>query len=272
LTVAGPTGWDFLKTVEGHYYPTFWEAAVARGLCADDQIWSDTVREAIMVERSLSKRIRWMAIFLGNVKPSDPLRLLEENMPFLINERSPVPVAQQKKRLFLRIEFILRRNGTHPSGEKSASEQIGLPRPEGLEEIADEEWITVSQNALQLMLVCLFQEEYFPGTMFGDWADEADDRSGQPRAGFSRYKRDYDAQLSKCNQRQKDFVSKVMRTVQRIRDAKRANSSFGHIQRLFYLTGDGGTGKTFTYNVCSCESDITVEFSDLDRWPEVFKG
>lgn len=48
-----------------------------------------------------------------------------------------------------------------------------------------------------------------------------------------------------CNPEQKKFIDQVMKSVNEVKQ----NGKKAKCQRLFFLTGDGGTGKTFVYNV-----------------------
>lgn len=135
----------------GHESPckTFWEAAIGRGLCADDTLWKATVADAMRNTRTRGMRIRWLAVFLSNIQVTKAQEILDENWEYLINEKSSRPIAQQKQHVLRRFEFILRRNGVHPSeipdeegNYKSACEQIGLSRPEGLD-LSPDDWINV---------------------------------------------------------------------------------------------------------------------------------
>lgn len=60
----------------------------------------------------------------------------------------------------------------------------------------------------------------------------------------AEYAAEWDAFDKQLHNEQRSFVDAVCRSVELRRDNKLDPS-----QQLFMLTGDGGTGKTFTYNV-----------------------
>ena len=50
LNVRGPTGYEDLRTVDGHVFQTFEEACMERGLLESDTHWEDCLEEAILTQ------------------------------------------------------------------------------------------------------------------------------------------------------------------------------------------------------------------------------
>jgi len=113
------------------YHETFFEAAVARGLVADDGLWIKTIREAFAGISSLRRKINWIAMLLSNAEAENPLDILDRFLDDLVPRRYNDLSTEQRRQFVLRyIEYILRRNGIQPRGIKETScERIGLPAP-----------------------------------------------------------------------------------------------------------------------------------------------
>lgn len=75
--VVDPTCWEDLRTFENVVYPTFLEAAKARGLMSDDIIWRRTIQEAFDSNKRIQQRIRWLAMFFGSTNLTNPTALLD---------------------------------------------------------------------------------------------------------------------------------------------------------------------------------------------------
>ena len=61
-----------------------------------------------------------------------------------------------------------------------------------------------------------------------------------------------DANTAKANKEQSDFIQDIVDAARaRMNERTATKKVLGdpNMQRLFYLTGDGGVGKTFVYNV-----------------------
>jgi len=107
--------WDDLKIGDnGTQYDTYAAAAVARGLFIDDTTWDATVRDAMAEKRSLTDRIRWFAIFIANVLPKDPTKLLNDHFDSLSNWPG-LNETQKLQKLLTRMEYILRSHGIRPN-------------------------------------------------------------------------------------------------------------------------------------------------------------
>lgn len=110
--VYGPTSWDDYKTYDVPY-DTYWEAAVARGLCDDDQyIWRQSANAAMLTLKTLRERVYWMAVFLIKNQPNNPLQIVDENLQYLtpraITHSDPDVLLEMRRRYFLlRLEYIM---------------------------------------------------------------------------------------------------------------------------------------------------------------------
>ena len=65
------------------------------------------------------------------------------------------------------------------------------------------------------------------------------------------YKKHFDENIRKANSEQKNFVEMIInaakvRALERVKEIRYPDSD---LQRLHFLTGEGGVGKTFVYNV-----------------------
>lgn len=96
------------RTYGGTDYATYWEAAVAQGLCDDDQcVWRNAAGAAMQSLKHLRERVHWMAVFLINTQPNNPVQILDENLEWL----APRAITDDELRrtYFLRrLEYMLR--------------------------------------------------------------------------------------------------------------------------------------------------------------------
>lgn len=86
LHVRGPTSFMDLRTVNGHQFTTFTEAAVALGVVRNIRIWNETLEEAINVEIASSVRTLFAMICINcvpvNPSPFDLWQQYGEQMSF----------------------------------------------------------------------------------------------------------------------------------------------------------------------------------------------
>jgi hypothetical protein len=138
--------------------------------------------------------------------------------------------AAKRQRLLTRIEYILRAHGIKTTDDKAtACEIVGLPAPENFRMTVQDE------------IDCTYFQEEFLADKLND--DDEQEEAGTPRQPSSSHKDNYKLWHSQCTEKeQRPFVDRVMKAV-------RAKPADKNTQRLFFLTGAGGTGKTFTYNV-----------------------
>lgn len=101
---------------------------------------------------------------------------------------------------------------------------VGLPAPKNFRMSNDEQ-----------MESTYFRDDY----MAQHLADEDDDNAN-PTSSYQNKFQTWHAQCT--DQEQKPFVEAVLKAVQ-------ADPRDQNVPRHFFLTGAGGTGKTFTYNV-----------------------
>lgn len=95
------------------------------------------------------------------------------------------------------------------------------------------------------------QLTYFQGDFF---ASRSADQSTDLWT-IDQYRKFYDDNLLKQTMQQHSIVNEIMnsanaRHLERLAlESKRSFHVDDQLRRLFFITGDGGTGKTFTYNV-----------------------
>lgn len=83
--VTGSTSFEDLRTFEGVVHNTFQAACVARGLCESDQLWRDTLQEA--VQRCLPEEVRRIFVaILNHALPADPGALWTEFRAHLLED------------------------------------------------------------------------------------------------------------------------------------------------------------------------------------------
>lgn len=246
LHVYGPKSFNDLKSGKS----TFMDSAIEKGLMTDDSKLDETIHEAMREIRSLTERIRWFAVFIANQIPKDPNKLLENHFDSL-SMWPNMTVEAKKERLLKRIEIILRIHGIRPddgnlklfyldykiSVNKSACEKVGLPRPKNFE-------MTMQDD---------IQSEYFREEFFSANGVDDDDGIGatnianDPDDGNTAAKRSYLTRFQEWHKmctdsEQRPFVDAILA-------AAEADPRDTSHQRYFFLTGEGGTGKTFVYNV-----------------------
>ena len=71
LHIRGATSFENLRTINGHVFNTFTEAAVAMGIVQNVRIWNETIEEALQVEISSSVRTLFAMICI-NCNPVNP--------------------------------------------------------------------------------------------------------------------------------------------------------------------------------------------------------
>lgn len=139
-----PKSWWDLLEYNGSRYQSFEEAAIARGLFVDNEIWKRTLEEAFLTKKKASQRIRWLAVFFASANLRHPEELLDYILDLPENWLFGTKVAsrskEERKSYVLRsIEWFLRAHGVMPDDEpdmdgrqKSSCEKVGLPRPADL--------------------------------------------------------------------------------------------------------------------------------------------
>ena len=132
LNTVGSTSFADLRTVNGNIFNTYQEAAIERGLLADDKIWCETLTEACVSETDTSKlrSLFAMILFLGN--PSNPGKLWEKHKislahDYIIKERIRInePYVQFNENIQNLTIFSL--NEDLESYNKTTQNFFGLP-------------------------------------------------------------------------------------------------------------------------------------------------
>ncbi|KAL3110848.1 hypothetical protein niasHT_014785 [Heterodera trifolii] len=245
LVVEDPTGWEDLRRHNGIVYPTFVEAAQARGLLNDNELWMRTIREAFATKKRPKQCIRWLAVFFATANLSKPTDLFDYVME-ISNTWLTVPALNNaspdvKRQYVLRaLEWFLLANDVHPDSDQredgtfeTACEKIGLPRPDEVQLSKD--------DYLQLMF---FRDDLVNARLPEEM--RADNASSSMR---SRYAVIYTAD-PRPNNEQQLLIDAVFDGVTAANELQKgdADDKCMNTQRLFMVTGEGGAGKTFTYN------------------------
>lgn len=90
LARPGPKNFKDLRTVDGHTFPTFTEAAVHLNLLASDAIFIRSMQDACADNPSFKRLQHYFAMLLFHSRPSDPQSLFNQ---FLDEMNPPVAVA-----------------------------------------------------------------------------------------------------------------------------------------------------------------------------------
>ncbi|KAL3121183.1 hypothetical protein niasHT_006212 [Heterodera trifolii] len=245
LVVEDPTGWEDLRRHNGTVHRTFVEAAQSRGLLNDNELWMRTIREAFATKKRPKQCIRWLAVFFATANLSKPMDLFDYVMEisntwltvWSLNNATP----EAKRQYVLRaLEWFLLANGVHPDADEredgtfqSACEKIGLPRPDGVQLTKD--------DYIQLVF---FRDDLVNARLPEEL--RADNASTSMR---KRYADIYTADPKPNNEQQLlvDAVFDGVTAANKLRKGDAEDKDL-YTPRLFMVTGEGGAGKTFTYN------------------------
>uniref|UniRef100_A0A914H992 Helitron helicase-like domain-containing protein n=1 Tax=Globodera rostochiensis TaxID=31243 RepID=A0A914H992_GLORO len=236
LHVRGPTGWGDLYA--GH--ATFVEAARAMGLLEDSSIWVNTILEALSGLPTFRRRLNWTAVLLANSGLLDASSVLDRVL--LDSRRLLTPRAMLQHDLeavrqyvLFRMELVFRLHGVVPGNFNSCCERLGLPAPVGFVMPA-EDIIEAEFNAGD------YGNRMWAQLMQGD--NEQNDSATDGPMTTAQYAAK-DAEFSpQLNDKQRIFIDAVCGSVQ-----QRRHETLEPAHQLYMLTGDGGTGKTFAYNL-----------------------
>jgi hypothetical protein len=99
----------------GKKHTKFMPCAIARGLMSNDTMWDNTIRDSMDEIRSVTERIRWFALFIANVLPNEPIKLLRNHFKVLTMWADLRDDRSKEERLLKRIEFTLRIHGIRPN-------------------------------------------------------------------------------------------------------------------------------------------------------------
>lgn len=230
LTKHYPGNYEDLLNVNGHICGTFIEAAKLRGLLEDDQVWMRTLQEASVsgfsaryqtnhLKHDISVFYREMRQLYANILVFGgthdcfvpALQLWEEFAHFMYDHRpgmSELEHKRRKERALALIERLLANNGKQ-------CRDFGLPQP-----------VNSITNDIERSL----DEFFFPqlGNLArDDEPDETVDTSAFENARLTDDQRN---------------------AYKLIHDALLSDKNDARVDRLFFVSGDGGTGKTFLYN------------------------
>uniref|UniRef100_A0A914H4I5 ATP-dependent DNA helicase n=1 Tax=Globodera rostochiensis TaxID=31243 RepID=A0A914H4I5_GLORO len=247
FVVEDPTDWADLRLFDEVQHVNFVEAAKARGLLVDNILWKRTIIEAFATKKSARQRIRWLAVFFATSNLANPAELLDEilQLPdnWLVNTRVAGSNLDERRQYVLRaLEWFLRAHGVEPDdlarpdgSFETACEHIALPRPVDIT-INREDYIALQFNRDDIINANLEPELRDP---------ELNNCTMQ-----QRYMDLYQA-TPYPNEEQKELIKEVnyaMLDAARVIDGHGQEKFTSSIHRLFMVTGEGGAGKTFTYN------------------------
>ena len=200
---------------------TFVEAARARGLIEDDKEWERTLDEA---SGQMNNRLftLFFARLLIYCQPADPRSLFNAFFKYMLNaardHRNESVAAYEA-----RVQDLLRRLARIFRSYNRTNADFSLPMPDNFSFDQEEE----------------INRAFFP--------QNYDDYAGNPPVPADEQMAAAEAIVETMNPGQKQVVQKVRQAVEKIQ-AQGPGEQDEQIQRLFYLGGSGGTGKTYTYN------------------------
>uniref|UniRef100_A0A183C0C5 ATP-dependent DNA helicase n=1 Tax=Globodera pallida TaxID=36090 RepID=A0A183C0C5_GLOPA len=246
LVVEDPTCWEDLRRHNGVIYPTFVTAAQARGLLSDNELWKRTIREAFDTKKTAKRCIRWLAVFFATANLTKPTELLDYVLQiadqWLTVPRLANASLDAKQQYVLRsLEWFLLANGVRPCPDKrpdgtyeSACEHIGLPRPEG---------VTLSKDDY-------LQLAFFRDDLINDRLPEEMRENDEQHIGMKRRYEELFKAGPNPNEEQQNLIEDIYKGVEAAQLLRRGSQSAATsaVSRLFMVTGEGGAGKTFTYN------------------------
>lgn len=269
--VCGPKEYRDYKIHNDKEYATFFEAAVARDLLFDNKIWRDTISAAMNEIGTMRQRLYWLAIFLATNRPENSLTLIEEFLHFV----SPPGLSHENMLLYflLRLEFILRfvsflyfsfsvylfilsRRGYVPSDavradgtRETAGEMLGLPH-------IDFPVMTPENHIMATYFPDRFEQQILQGANFVLDLSAEGPSGGLATMTENEYKAYFDENIKKANAEQKEFITNIVeaakvRAQERLKLIRYPELT---LNRLHFLTGEGGVGKTFVYNVSLAKS------------------
>jgi hypothetical protein len=87
-------------------------------------------------------------------------------------------------------------------------------------------------------------------------AGDDDDTAIVPKNYYQQiFKQNYQS----TNPDQREFIDNAMHSAKVVNRERNGQAEHGScVPRLFFLTGDGGTGKTYVYNVCSVHNEYNI--------------
>ncbi|KAL3092867.1 hypothetical protein niasHT_030056 [Heterodera trifolii] len=246
LVVPDPKGWESLRTVNGNIFPTFVGAAENRGLLTDEDLWMKTIDDAFRTKKSIRQRIRWLAVFFATANLACPCKILDKVLvhadKWLVKTRVAKASPEEQKQYVLHaMELFLLANGITPGLEpredgtyESACEHTGLPRPQGL---------VLSKEIF--MKLAFFRDDALNEHLHVDFLPDGQRRGTMRLDYYQKY-----VSGPKPNEDQQKLIDDVhaaLEHVQQVIDGQ-CPDFLPDIQRFFMVTGEGGAGKTFTYN------------------------
>lgn len=175
--VIDPTSWIDLRTYNGRVYDSFIDAARARHLLEDEDIWYQTAMEAFQHMKRISQRMRWLAVFFATVRLRSPeillYKLIMTSTELLLDTSVARKSNQEKKEYVLRsLEWFLRAHGILPDvydyGEfETACQHVGLPAPQQVPEFNERSYLDVIFGSFMNFFVLMISVGVLPWQLFG---------------------------------------------------------------------------------------------------------
>jgi hypothetical protein len=200
----------------------FLDIAQREGFIESDLVWEEAISAFVNTRESKSKLYDFFSLLLINGKPKDPLALITK---FQQDFFAPGALSDAEKleNVLLQIEKCLRRHGVRPDdADRSACEQFGLPKADKYQEGTLDQAVS----------------NYYFSKYVGD--DGEEDDTNVSAAKKTTWDAHFQEHHKKLNAEQLSFFEKVKKAIE-------ADPKDYSVQRLFFLYGEGGTGKTFTY-------------------------
>jgi len=217
--IPGPQSPDAFLTVNGHTCTTYVEAATLHGLLRDVREWHQCMTEGAYILNPARLRYLFVSILIHG-QATNGLELWNEFNKFMYETRfiPPGPVGDEMRRKSA--DKALAIIDKLLSGYGKSCKDFNLPQPT-IQLLAD------TNSAVN--------QFFFPNYLNEDELDET--------ADLDKLEEEYYGRL---NAGQKTIIDEV-------ESALKINAE-NDGPRLFFLTGNAGTGKSFLYNTAICRS------------------
>ncbi|KAK0417091.1 hypothetical protein QR680_012828 [Steinernema hermaphroditum] len=218
LYCTGVTSWEDLRTVPDKdgkpmLCDTYAQAAELLSLTESDAMWMKVMDAAMSEIPSTNRRRKFYALLLVFNQPSNPMAILNEHLDALC----PVSSRRQDWTEEQRINYLLNHIQYHILEHGLTLADVGLPS------------------------INNYDDDRVRAEIQGDDEQITDTTDGAPaRADAVAYADRVQKQL---NTNQADVYKQILDAVDGRVDAQVTNPN-----HLFFVTGEGGTGKTFLFN------------------------
>jgi hypothetical protein len=119
LNRPGPTSFPDLRTIDGHEFESFTDAAIHLGLLESDSLHAGAMRDACAEKSNLKQLQHYFAMLIVHARPSDPQKLFDDfldemNPPVASNDPQILPKSNERRRgeVMRNLEYFFRCMGT----------------------------------------------------------------------------------------------------------------------------------------------------------------